>query len=161
MLQPRTGRFGAQACFIIAGGDGVVKGAHSVTLSSDLTGRQSRASVKADCNNVQWTYTMEGDMLAFNTLGPSTLAFCGDESLAQLFLAKLGMGGAFAVEGDQLVLILNENAGTMTFNNGGAVDAPPTLPETGGTGIVAPRAIVLVAGVGVLGAGLALRRRKQ
>jgi heat shock protein HslJ len=118
------------------------------------------ANLKADCNQVGWTYTVEGGVLTFNTLGPSTLAFCGDESLDQLFLVKLGMGGTFSVENDRLVLALNENAGTMTFDNGGASEAPPTMPETGGAMAVAPWVIAGLAGLVVTGAGVALRRKQ-
>jgi heat shock protein HslJ len=118
------------------------------------------ANLKADCNQVGWTYTVEGGVLTFNTLGPSTLAFCGDESLDQLFLAKLGMGGAFSVENERLVLVLNENAGTMTFDNGGAVEAPPTIPETGGALAVAPWLVTALAGLTITGAGVALRRKR-
>ena len=119
------------------------------------------ASLKADCNQVQWTYTMEGDSLTFNTLGPSTLAYCGDESLDQLFLSKLGMGGTVSVEDGRLVLELNENAGRMVFNNGGPAEtAPETVPETGGASPVAPWAATVLAGLAALGTGAALRRRK-
>jgi heat shock protein HslJ len=52
------------------------------------------ANLTADCNQVEWTYTLEDSSLTFNTVGPSTLAFCGDDSLDQMFLSKLGMGGA-------------------------------------------------------------------
>ncbi len=128
-----------------------------VVLNADGT-----ASLKADCNQVQWTYTLDGTSLTFNTLGPSTLAFCGDDSLDQLFLSKLGMGGTVSVEDGRLVLELNENAGRMVFNNGGAVEtAPETIPETGGTSVLAPWMVFVLAGLAVLGAGAVLRWRKQ
>ena len=53
------------------------------------------ANLKADCNQVQWTYTVEGDTISFNTLGPSTLAFCGEDSSDQIFLEKLGLAGTW------------------------------------------------------------------
>ena len=119
------------------------------------------ANLKADRNMVAWTYTLEGDSLTFNTLGPSTLAFCGDESLDQLFLSKLGMGGTVSVEDGRLALELNENAGRMVFNNGGPVEtAPETIPETGGASVVAPWVATVLVGLTALGAGVALRRRK-
>jgi heat shock protein HslJ len=119
------------------------------------------ANLKADCNQVQWTYTMEGTSLTFNTLGPSTLAYCGDDSLDQLFLSKLGMGGTVSVEDGRLVLELNENAGRMVFDNGGPAEtAPETIPETGGASVVAPWAATVLAGLAALGTGAALRRRK-
>jgi heat shock protein HslJ len=120
------------------------------------------AVLKADCNTVHWTYTIEGDTISFNTLGPGTLAFCGEDSSDQVFLAKLGMGGTWSVEDGRLVLELNENAGTMVFDNGGPAEAAPeTVPETGGALVVAPWAATLFAGLAALGTGVALRRRKR
>jgi len=45
-------------------------------------------SIKADCNQVGGTYTLDGDKLTITT-GPSTLAFCGEASLDQQYLAAL------------------------------------------------------------------------
>lgn len=119
-------------------------------------------SLKADCNQVQWTYTVDGNNLTFDTVGPSTLAHCGEDSLDLLFLTKLGVGGTFSVENERLVLELNENTGTMTFNNGGPVEtAPETVPETGGALVVAPWAITVLTGLAALGTGAALRQRKR
>ena len=118
-------------------------------------------NIQADCNQVQWTYTVEGDTISFNTLGPSTLAYCGDDSSDQIFLEKLGMASTWRVEDERLVLELNENAGTMVFDNGGPVEAPPTIPETGGALAVAPWAVTTLAGLAALGTGVALRRRKK
>jgi heat shock protein HslJ len=120
------------------------------------------ANLKADCNLVQWTYTLEGTTLTFNTLGPSTLAYCGDDSLDQLFLSKLGMGGTVSVENERLVLALNEDAGRMVFDNGGPAEtAPETIPETGATPLVAPWAATILAGLASLATGATLRRRKR
>jgi heat shock protein HslJ len=117
-------------------------------------------NLKADCNMVQWTYTLEGDALTFNTMGPSTLAFCGEDSLDTKFLEMLGKGGTVSLEDGRLVLTLNENAGSMVFDNGGPVEAPPTTPETGGALAVAPWALTMLAGVAALGTGVALRRKR-
>ena len=120
------------------------------------------ASIKADCNQVQWTYTLDGTSLTFNTLGPSTMAFCGEDSLDPLFLGKLGTGGTVGVEDGRMVLELNENAGRMVFDNGGPAEtAPETMPETGGALLVAPWVAAVLAGLAALGTGVALRRRKQ
>jgi len=119
-------------------------------------------NLKADCNSVLWTYTLEDTSLSFNTVGPSTLAFCGEDSLDQIFLSKLGMGGAVSVEDGRLVLELNENAGRMVFDNGGPAEATPaTMPETGGALVVAPWAVTALTGLAALGTGMALRRRKR
>ena len=120
------------------------------------------ANIKADCNMVAWTYTLEGDNLAFNTLGPSTLAYCGDESLDQQFLGLLGQGGTVSLENDRMVLELNNNAGRMVFDNGGPAEtAPETMPETGGTLVVVPWAATLLAGLAALGTGAAMQRRRR
>jgi heat shock protein HslJ len=120
------------------------------------------ANITADCNQVQWAYTVEGDTISFNTLGPSTLAFCGEDSSDQIFLEKLGLASTWRVEDARLVLELNENAGTMIFNNGGPAETmPATLPETGGAVALAPWAYTMLAGLAALGTGVALRRRKH
>jgi len=120
------------------------------------------ANIQADCNQVRWTYTVEGDAISFNTLGPSTLAFCGEDSSDQIFLEKLGMASTWRVEDGRLVLELSENAGTMIFNNGGPAETTPaTLPETGAAVALAPWACTMLAGLAVLGTGVALRRRKH
>ena len=119
------------------------------------------ANIQADCNQVLWTYTVEGDTISFNTLGPSTLAYCGEDSSDTIFLEKLGMASTWRVEDERLVLELSEDAGTMVFANGGPVEAPPTTPETGGALAVAPWAVTMLAGLAALGTGVALRRRKH
>ena len=127
-----------------------------------ILGADGSASLKADCNQVLWTYTLEGDILTFNTLGPSTLAYCGDDSLDQLFLGKLGMGGTASVEDGRLVLELNENAGRMVFNNGGPAEAAPeTMPETGVSPTVIPWVAIILAGVASVVTSAVLRRRRR
>jgi len=117
-------------------------------------------SLTADCNQGQTTYTVEGDTISFGVIA-STKAFCGEDSLDMTFLEKVGMGGTWRVENEQLVLELNENAGTMVFDNGGPAQSPPaTLPETGGAVALAPWASVVLAGLAAWGAGVAVRRRK-
>jgi heat shock protein HslJ len=119
------------------------------------------ANITADCNQLQWSYTLDGTNLTFNTLGPSTMAFCGEDSLDQLFLSKLGTGGTVSVEDERMVLELNENAGRMVFNNGGPAEtAPETMPETGGALVATPWAATILTGLAALGTGVALRRRK-
>lgn len=46
------------------------------------------AEIKADCNQVGGTYTQQGSALII-TLGPSTMAACGEDSLDQQYLAFL------------------------------------------------------------------------
>ena len=119
------------------------------------------ANIKADCNQLQWTYTLDGTVLTFNTLGPSTLAFCGEDSSDQQFLELMGKGGTVSVEDGRLVLTLNDNAGMMVFDNGGPVDvAPETMPETGAAPVAIPWAVTLLAGLLALTGGVVLRRNQ-
>jgi heat shock protein HslJ len=127
-----------------------------------ILGTDGSASLKADCNQVLWTYTLEGSTLTFNTLGPSTLAYCGDDSLDQLFLGKLGMGGTASVEDGRLVLELNENAGRMVFDDGGPVATEPeTMPDTGASPMVVPWVAVILAGLASVVTSAVLRRRRR
>jgi heat shock protein HslJ len=65
---------------------------------------------------------LEGDRLTI-TLGPSTMAFCGEESLDQRYLELLGKVGGYALENGRLVLHLSADAGMMTFDVAGESDA--------------------------------------
>jgi heat shock protein HslJ len=97
---------------------------YTLTLMPDGT-----ASIKADCNMVSWTYTLEGSSLTFNTLGPSTLAFCGEESFDQQYLALLGNTATYVMDGDNLVLNLTADAGNMVFGPEGAEPIPGDEPS--------------------------------
>ncbi|UCG23825.1 MAG: META domain-containing protein [Chloroflexota bacterium] len=83
---------------------------YTLTLMPDGT-----ASIQADCNMVSWTYTLEGSSLTFNTLGPSTLAFCGEQSLDQQYLALLGNTATYVTDEGNLILNLAADAGNMVF----------------------------------------------
>ena len=74
-------------------------------------------NVQADCNRILGSYELQGNSMAI-TLGPSTMAFCGEESLDQQFLALLGAVSTFSLEGGRLELSTAEGA-TMGFSNGG------------------------------------------
>lgn len=140
-------------------GQSMVLGPENYVLVLNANGS---ANIKADCNMVKRTYTLEGTSLTFGPLGASTLVACSEGSLGQQFLDLLGEGGTVSLENDRLVLELNDNAGRMVFNNGGPAEtAPETLPETGGAPVVTPWAVSMLAGLVALGAGAALRRRKR
>ena len=83
---------------------------YTLFLSSD-----GSLNIKADCNMVQGSYTIDGSALTIE-LGPSTMAFCGEESLDLLFLGFLGNVESYSIENEQLVLELKDGAGRMTFN---------------------------------------------
>lgn len=71
-------------------------------------------AIKADCNNVSGSYLLEGNSLTIE-LGPSQLAFCGEESLDQLYLELLEKVESYALDNGDLVLSLEDDSGTMTF----------------------------------------------
>ncbi len=86
---------------------------YTLTLQAD-----GMATIQADCNRVNWTYASAEDRLAFDTLGPSTLAFCGEESLDQQYLALLAETATFVTEDGQLILNLKLDAGNLVFSQG-------------------------------------------
>jgi hypothetical protein len=62
----------------------------------------------------QRTITMM--VLTFNALGPSNLAFCGEQSLDTLYLEWLGNTATFVISDGQLLLNLQADAGSMVFS---------------------------------------------
>lgn len=74
---------------------------------------------QADCNNIAGTYSQEGGFTI--TLGPSTLAFCGEDSLDVQYLDLLSQVVAGGPDGSG-GLALETPAGQMRmiFSNGGA-----------------------------------------
>ena len=85
---------------------------YTLLLSAD-----GSLSIKADCNMVGGSYTLDGSALTIE-LGPSTMAFCGEESLDALFLGFLSNVESYEIKNGQLVLELKDGAGRMTFNQG-------------------------------------------
>ena len=83
---------------------------YTLTLNEDGT-----ASIKADCNQVSWTYELDGSSLTFNTLGPSTLAMCPEGSLDTQYLERLGNTATYVLSGGQLFLNLKFDSGNMVF----------------------------------------------
>jgi heat shock protein HslJ len=72
-------------------------------------------SAKADCNQVSGTWTStEGNGIDI-TVGPSTMAACGPNSLSDLFVTGLGEASAYVLENSTLTLTALDK-GTMTFN---------------------------------------------
>jgi heat shock protein HslJ len=82
---------------------------YTLILLSDGT-----LSIKADCNIVSGSYTIDGSAISIK-LGPSTMAFCGEDSLDVQYLQLLGEVESYRLEDSQLVLELIGNAGEMVF----------------------------------------------
>jgi heat shock protein HslJ len=85
---------------------------YTLTLNDDGT-----ASIKADCNQVIWSYELKDSQLTFNTTGPSTLAMCPEGSLDQLFLERLGNTVTYVLQDGKLYLNLFADAGNMVFQS--------------------------------------------
>ena len=82
-------------------------------------------AVQADCNRVAGTYTVNGNHLAI-MLGPSTLAACPPGSLGDEFVKQLGNIRSYFFKGDNLILEIKMDSGSMIF----APSAPAGLPGT-------------------------------
>jgi heat shock protein HslJ len=74
----------------------------------------SMLALKADCNMVRGSYTVAGQSLAI-MLGASTMAFCGEESLDQTYLAALAQAALYETDGSNLAISLVDEAGSMLF----------------------------------------------
>ena len=86
----------------------------TITFFEDgtLTGR-------ADCNNFGGTYSQENGFTI--TLGPSTMAYCGEESMDQQYLQLLSSIAAGGPDGEgNLALETAGGAQRMLFKNGGS-----------------------------------------
>jgi heat shock protein HslJ len=76
-------------------------------------------NIQSDCNSAAGAYKLEYESLTM-TLGPSTMAFCGEESLDDEFQILINKVGSGSISPDgQLWLYLKASAGRMTFTNGG------------------------------------------
>jgi heat shock protein HslJ len=68
--------------------------------------------IRADCNHVLGTYTVNGSALSIQ-LGPSTLVACPPDSQADAFMASLGQVSSYTVSGNNLELGLGSGGGKM------------------------------------------------
>jgi heat shock protein HslJ len=85
---------------------------YTLTLSPDGT-----LNIKADCNIVMGSFELDGSSITIQ-LGPSTMAFCGEQSLDLNYLKLLENVESYALENGGLVLELKEGAGRMVFSAG-------------------------------------------
>ncbi|MBP6786523.1 MAG: META domain-containing protein [Candidatus Promineofilum sp.] len=86
------------------------------------------AGLNADCNvgNAEYTTTEDGSITI--TLGVSTLAFC-ENSQDTVFRGGLEAAAMYRIEDGALLLDLADGAGTMRFQNGGALTTDVTPPS--------------------------------
>jgi heat shock protein HslJ len=73
--------------------------------------------IKADCNMVGGSYMLEDNILTI-ALGPSTMAFCGEQSLDLQYLELLGNVDSYILKEGRLALNLKAGAGHMSFTPG-------------------------------------------
>ena len=82
---------------------------YTLVLNPDGT-----VNIKADCNQVRGTYQLNGSSLTIQQ-GPSTMAFCGEQSLDQKYLQQLNDVVTYVLNEGKLVLNLKMDAGNMIF----------------------------------------------
>ena len=99
---------------------------YTVVFSAAVDG-QGTADIRADCNNVGATYTVDDNKINIS-LGPSTLAACPSDSLDQQFLAGLENVAIYFFEGDNLLMDLVADGGTMRFAPAGGQGPAPVGP---------------------------------
>ncbi len=103
---------------------------YRVTFGDDAT-----FTAVADCNNLAGNYVASDGGEITITPGPMTLVACPEGSRSDQFVAFLGSATRYASDGDNLVLELLADGGTMTFAPTGTVDS--TMPATTGADLVA------------------------
>ena len=86
---------------------------YTVTFNEAVDGT-GQAAIKADCNDVIATYTVDGSSISI-VAGPSTLAACPEDSLDQQFLSFLSSAAVFFFQEGDLFLDLMADGGTMRF----------------------------------------------
>lgn len=85
-------------------------------------------ALQADCNRVLGTYVLDGSSLSI-TLGPSTMAACPPDSLADTFTRDLSGAASYVMDGADLVVAMMADAGTMRFVAASAPESAEAAPE--------------------------------
>jgi heat shock protein HslJ len=89
------------------------------------------AYIKADCNNVQATYTADGSSISI-VPGPSTMMACPEDTLDSTFLQQLGAAAIYFINGGSLYMDLPADSGTMRFvPQGTPIPSPDPEPPAG------------------------------
>jgi heat shock protein HslJ len=86
---------------------------YTITFNDD-----GSATIKADCNMVDASYTLDGNSLTI-TPGASSMAFCGEDSIDVIYLTSLEKVTSYSITEGTLNLIFANDGGQMHFNNGG------------------------------------------
>ncbi len=73
------------------------------------------ANIQADCNQVVASYSIDETLLTIEP-GPSTMAACEEDSLSDPYIRMLAAASSYEMDGDDLVIALFDDAGTMRFS---------------------------------------------
>jgi len=84
---------------------------------------EGTAAIRADCNQVLGNYTVEGSSLSIE-IGPTTLAFCGEESGDTRYLSALGAVTAYSVNEDGMALNVSDAASLGYIAANDVIDLP-------------------------------------
>ena len=102
----------------------------------------------ADCNTVAGTYKTSGSNVLTITPGPSTLVFCGEGSMGDLFVHALSTAATYVIK-DGALTITQSNEGTLAFAAakskaaGAAATVPPAPAQpSAGTSTGAPSGLL-------------------
>ncbi len=71
--------------------------------------------IQADCNQIEGRYELVDNGLSLS-LGPATMAFCGESSLDQQFLQDLQAIAGWLIKNERLYLDIKYDTGTMEFS---------------------------------------------
>ena len=92
-----------------------------------LFNEDGSALIKADCNNVQATYTTDASNISITT-GASTMMACPPDSMDTAFLQQLSSAAIYFIDGGNLYMDLPADSGTMRFVPQGAPIPAPNPP---------------------------------
>lgn len=91
----------------------IISKPENYTLTFDSAGK---VNIKADCNILLGTYTDDAQSFSISTLGPSTMAFCGEQSMDRQYLRLLNLSEHYQINNGQLVIFLKDDGHKMIFN---------------------------------------------
>jgi heat shock protein HslJ len=113
-----------------------------------LFNEDGSANIKADCNVVAASYTLDGSAISI-TPGPTTLVACPEDSLGEQFTANLSAAAIYFFLNGDLYLDLFASSGTMRFVAQEIVELPePVDPNAPRGTVTAPDGIFLRTGPG-------------
>ena len=92
---------------------------YTITFATDLTFHGT-----ADCNQISGTYKTTGTNGLTIALGASTMAFCPEGSMADLYVHALSRAKTWAIANDTLTITLDDE-GTLVFAAGASASAAP------------------------------------